>query len=74
MSIATVVTRGYGSFGTIPLVVTAGYSIGEAIVIDEAAPEQTFGIFTFIMTAGNFLQAQTLGRFTDIDTTGKFKP
>ena len=28
MSIATVVTRGYGSFGTIPLVVTGGYSQG----------------------------------------------
>lgn len=27
MSIATVVTRGYGSFGTIPFVVTRGYSI-----------------------------------------------
>ena len=27
MTIATVVTRGYGSFGTIPLVVTAGYDI-----------------------------------------------
>lgn len=31
MSIATVVTRGFGSFGTIGKVVTAGYSIGAAI-------------------------------------------
>lgn len=74
MSIATVVTRGYGSFGTIPFVVTAGYSIGAAIVIDEAGVEQTLGLFTFITTVGRLLQAQTLGKFTDIDTTGKFKP
>lgn len=32
MSIATVVTRGFGSFGTIPFVVTAGYSIGAAVI------------------------------------------
>lgn len=28
MSIATIITRGYGTFGTIPLVVTAGYGVG----------------------------------------------
>ncbi len=33
MSIATVVTRGYGSFGTIADVVTRGYSIGAAGVV-----------------------------------------
>jgi hypothetical protein len=33
MSIATVVTRGFGSFGTIGQVVTAGYSIGDAVVV-----------------------------------------
>lgn len=32
MSIATVVTRGYGSFGTVNLVVARGYSLGAAIV------------------------------------------
>ena len=31
MSIATVVTRGYGSFGSIAEVVTRGYAIGEAV-------------------------------------------
>jgi hypothetical protein len=31
MSIATVVTRGYGSFGSINLLPTLGYSIGEAL-------------------------------------------
>jgi len=31
VSIATVVTRGYGSFGSIALVVTRGYSIGAAL-------------------------------------------
>ena len=33
MSIATVVTRGYGSFGTIGKVVTAGYSVGAATTV-----------------------------------------
>lgn len=31
MSIATIVTRGYGAFGSIALVVTRGYATGEAI-------------------------------------------
>lgn len=34
MSIATVVTRGFGTFGTAALVVTAGYSIGVALATD----------------------------------------
>lgn len=34
MSIATVVTRGYGSFGSIAEVVTRGYTIGEVVVAD----------------------------------------
>jgi hypothetical protein len=29
------VTRGYGSAGTVPLVVTRGYAIGEAVVVVE---------------------------------------
>ena len=35
MSIATVVTRGFGTFGTIPFVVTRGYSIGAAAIFVE---------------------------------------
>lgn len=33
MSIATVVTRGFGSFGTIPDVVRRGYSSGDTVVV-----------------------------------------
>lgn len=32
MSIASVVTGGFGSFGSVALVVTAGYSIGSILV------------------------------------------
>ena len=40
MSIAAVVTRGYGTFGTITLVVTAGYSSGTVAppVVAEEQP------------------------------------
>lgn len=41
MSIASVVTRGYGSFGTVPLIVTAGYSIGEDIKWVTQPPDTT---------------------------------
>jgi hypothetical protein len=40
------VTRGYGSTGTIPLVVTRGYTIGEAVVVVEpvALPQSDDGL------------------------------
>jgi hypothetical protein len=33
MAIATIITRGYGSFGSIAEIITRGYDIGEAVVI-----------------------------------------
>lgn len=33
MSIAAVVTRGYGSFGSVALVATAGYTSGTVVVV-----------------------------------------
>lgn len=38
MSIATVVTRGFGSFGSIAEVVTRGYSIGAALALVVGTP------------------------------------
>lgn len=38
MSIATVVTRGYGSFGSVALVVTRGYAIGAEVEEPASAP------------------------------------
>lgn len=43
MSIATIVTLGYGSFGSVSEVVTLGYSIG-AVSAFIAAPERTFPV------------------------------
>jgi len=57
MSIATVVTRGFGSFGTIPFIVTAGYTIGPAIT---ALPcNVTFqGTIRDILSFGSSMTAQ----------------
>lgn len=60
MSIATVVTEGFGSFGTIPFVVTAGYSIGEAI---DNQRIDTLGLFKSSVTTGEISGAETQGRF-----------
>lgn len=68
MSIATVVTRGYGSFGTIPFVVTAGYSIGSAIgtVFSQA-------LFRQEKTTGVLLLDETEGVFKETISTGRLK-
>lgn len=57
MSIATVVTRGFGSFGAIPFVVTAGYSIGAAMI---AVPCNInfFGILKDTLSFSNPMTAQ----------------
>lgn len=70
MSIATVVTRGFGSFGTIALVVTAGYSIGEAI---DNTRIDTLGEFRSSITTGEFSGAETRGEFKTGRTTGTMK-
>lgn len=33
MSISSIITRGFGSWGSVNLVVTRGYSIGEAVIV-----------------------------------------
>ena len=38
MSVATVTTRGYGSFGSATLVVTRGYTIGAAAAATDDGP------------------------------------
>ena len=43
MSIATVVTGGYGTFGSVNLVVTHGYSLTEVVVEPEVPVPQTGG-------------------------------
>lgn len=63
MSIATVVTRGYGSFGTIPFVVTAGYSIGPEAVAVIADRLDTLGLFKSSITTGQITGAETRGAF-----------
>jgi len=57
MSISTVVTRGFGSFGTIPFVVTAGYSIGAAIII-LPCNVNFFGILKDTLSFSNAMTAQ----------------
>ena len=57
MSIATVVTRGFGSFGTIPFIVTAGYSIAAAVIIPPCNIN-FFGILTDTLSFGNAMTAQ----------------
>ena len=37
MAIAAVVTRGYGSFGSIPFVVTRGYIAGAEVAVEDTA-------------------------------------
>ncbi len=70
MSIATVVTRGFGSFGTIPFVVTAGYSIGEAVFDNRL---DTLGLFKSSITTGEFSGDETQGLFKTGRTPGEFK-
>ena len=72
MSIATVVTRGYGSFGTIAFVVTAGYSIGEAISL--VGPITSQAIFKMNKTIGEIGGSETLGIFKEPKDSGRFKP
>ena len=48
MSIATVITEGFGSFGSIPLVVTMGYAIGDSpIPPDPPAVSNASGGFPY---------------------------
>ena len=56
MSIATVVTRGFGSFGTIAFVVTAGYSIGAAVAVP--CNINFFGILKDTLSFSNAMTAQ----------------
>ena len=72
MSIATVVTRGYGTFGTIPFVVTRGYSIGEAAI--SIGPVTTQVIFRMDQTTGDFGGKETLGIFREPLDIGRLKP
>ena len=50
MSIAAVVTRGYGSFGTIADVVTAGYGIEAQAVIRVSCAMTLYGTQAAAMT------------------------
>ncbi len=43
MSIASVVTEGFGPGATIALVVTSGYGLGEAVVVEPAQPQPAQG-------------------------------
>jgi len=72
MSIATVVTRGYGTFGTIPFVVTRGYSIGPELV--AVGPVTSQVIFRMDQTTGDFGGKETLGIFREPSDTGRLKP
>lgn len=55
MSIATVVTRGYGSFGTISKIVTAGYDIGTLVpVLKKIVDRITVLINTYMTQAEGF--------------------
>lgn len=43
MSIATVVTRGYGTFGDIPHVVTGGYSLqGDGVIVYSGVSKRAY--------------------------------
>jgi len=46
MSIATVVTRGYGSFGSVNYLPTWGYDIGAAAAIPETRRHTLYGTAT----------------------------
>ena len=41
MAIATIITRGYGSFGSIAEIITRGYDIGEPVVIVTPTERKT---------------------------------
>lgn len=43
MSIATVITEGFGTFGTIPLIVTMGFSIGDPVAPTVDVPQEYHG-------------------------------
>ncbi len=57
MSIATIVTRGYGSFGSIGEVVERGY-IAAVITISATSQQQ---LDDFAQTAAAFLRRQSVG-------------
>ena len=72
MSIATVVTRGYGSFGSVNLIPTLGYSIGEAVAF--VGPLATLGRFQSGTASARFAGALTMARFVRSRTLGRFEP
>ena len=60
MSIATVVTRGYGTFGTVGLVVTSGYNIAIPPVFGNP-----------IKISGIFSRSDVVGTLSKIIITGE---
>lgn len=72
MSIATVVTRGYGTFGTIADVVTRGYTIGAFVA--RVGPLTTQNIFHADTVVGDLKLGETLGIFREPTDEGDLKP
>lgn len=80
MSIATVVTMGYGNgtlSGTIPFVSTMGYTIGAAIVLTDdgflvGAPKRTFEVKARRRTLTVFVPKRTFT--TEVKPGGRIIP
>lgn len=73
MTIATVITRGFGNGtfnGTIPFIVTAGYNIGEEVLTEDS----TFAVFGVIQERGLSVAStiNTNGVSVLVDMTGTF--
>ncbi len=73
MSIAQVVTRGYGSFGTIPKVVTSGFTIGTVKpIFTRIVDKVTFLINEHMTQANGF--SQDYGSINVYDPTARTYP
>ena len=72
MSIATVVTHGYGTFGNINFLPTLGYDIGVAIA--RIGPLTTQNVFRADIVVGDLRLGETLGIFRENTDEGDLKP
>jgi len=70
LSIATLVTRGYGSFGTIADVVRAGYNSGDSSIISDQDASK-IAQFVWKEILDNSLEAQELMRIFASALVGK---